>query len=183
MKKYFFIFFSNSHNYFDDFLIQKYLIEETKPKYVLLESLENNILKNKKDYENFFNKKSENFKEINKLVKFCYKKNIQLIGIDLKNHGFNNNLIKKIKEKKFSKKDEKEIIKISLKREKHMYKKIKEYKNKEKPILIFIGAYHLRKNSILRKIKNSLLIYYSYKNGKMILGSTDKKPLLNFKEL
>ncbi len=64
-----------------------------------------------------------------------------------------------------------------------MYKKIKEYKNKEKPILIFIGAYHLRKNSILRKIKNSLLIYYSYKNGKMILGSTDKKPLLNFKEL
>jgi len=179
MKDYKLIFLGTTHGFIDDFKKEKEIINEINPKLVLSESLENKELKSKKDFESFIKIKQHSeitsFKEVEKLVKYCYSKKIPLIGIDFKNYGFEGELIKIINsQKQPTKKQEKRIDKILKKREKRHIKIIKDFTKKtSKPILITLGSWHLRKDSLIRKkFRGAKIIYLVNKKGEMILEPT-----------
>jgi hypothetical protein len=96
------------------------------------------------------------FDEVEKLVKLCFEKKINLIGIDFHNFGFDETLQNKIKnQKELTKKEEKNLNEIIRKREEHHLSKILEYKEKTEQVIVIVGCWHLRKDSLLR-ISNKL---------------------------
>ena len=108
------------------------------------------------------------FDEVEKLIKLCFEKKIKLIGIDFHNFGFDENLQRKIKnQKELIKEDEERLNKIVEEREKLHLSKILEYKSKTKrPLVIILGCWHLRENSLLRKkLKNYKIIAPLDENG------------------
>lgn len=171
------IFIGSTHGFINDFSKQREIIEKINPEFVLCEELENLKLDSKEKFNNLFkNRKISNmtsFEEVGRLVKFCFNKKIKLIGIDFYNFGFNEGLQRKIKnQEKLTKKEEKEINNIIKLREEHHLSKILEYKEKtNKPLVIIIGCWHLRENSLLRKkLRNYKIITICDKNGKILLG-------------
>lgn len=177
-----FIFLGTTHGFINDFTKQKELIEEIVPEFILSEDMENIELISNEDYNSFLKNKSHSsmtsFKDVEKIVNICYDKKIKLIGIDLENFGFNKNLINKINNNiEITKEEEIEIDKILEERENYQIKKILEYQNKgSKPILVFLGAWHLRNNSsIYKKITNSKIIFPADENGDIVLADTKEK--------
>ncbi len=170
-----FIFLGLTHGFIDDFDKQYKLIKEINPEIVLSEEMENIELKNILDYESFLKNKKHSlmtsFKDVENLVNLCKKNKIKLIGFDLKNFGFSEKITNKINNNlPLSKLEEKEIENIVLKREFYQIKKIKEFQNKsKKSILVFLGSWHLRKESpLLKEISNSKIIFPVDKKGNLI---------------
>ena len=176
-----FIFIGSTHGFIDDFLKQREVILETKPEFVLCEELEYLKLDSEDRFNELMQKRSisnmTSFEEVENLVKLCFKENIKLVGIDFKNFGFDGDLQKKIKnEEKLSQIEEEKISNIISLREKRHLDKILEYKKKtSRPIVIIIGSWHLRENSLLRKkLKSYKLILPCDKNNNPLFESNGK---------
>jgi hypothetical protein len=177
-----FIFLGSTHGYLDDFTKQKEIILALKPEFVLYEELEDLTLDSKEKFEDLCKKKKisnmTSFEEVEKIVNLCLKEKIKLIGIDLKNFGFDENLQKKIKnQEEVSSQEEETLNKITSLREKIHLEKILEYKKKtSKPLVIIMGSWHLREGSFLRKnLKNYKLILPCDKNNKPLFGPGEDK--------
>jgi len=177
-----FIFIGSTHSFLDDFSKQEEIISVINPELVLSEELENLKLdtedKFKKILEKKFISNMTSFDEVEKLIKLCFEKKINLIGIDFHNFGFDKDLQRKIKnQKELTKEEEERLNKIIEEREKHHLSKILEYKSKTKlPIVIILGCWHLRKNSLLRKrLKNYKIIAPLDENGDVLFEPSNKE--------
>ncbi len=177
-----FIFIGSTHSFLDDFSKQKEIISVINPGFVLSEELENLKLDAEDKFKEILEKKfisdMTSFEEVEKLIKLCFEKNIKLIGIDFHNFGFDENLQKKIKGQEELTKEEKEKLnKIVEEREKHHLSMILEYKSKtKKPLIIILGCWHLRKNSLLRKkLKNYKIIAPLDENGEILFEPSNKE--------
>ena len=177
-----FIFIGSTHSFVDDFLKQEEIIELVKPKFVLNEELENLKLDTEDKFKEILEKKfisdMTSFYEVKKIIKLCFEKKINLIGIDFHNFGFDKNLQKKIKnQEELTKGEEERLNKIVEEREKHHLSKILEYKSKTKrPIIIILGCWHLRKDSLLRKrLKNYKIIAPLDENGEVLFEPSNKE--------
>jgi len=171
-----FIFIGNTHGFINDFLKEKEIIEKVNPIIILSENLQNISLISEEDYLRILRLKKISdmvkFDEIKPLIELCYKKKIKLIGMDFFNFGFNDRLQKIIKgEVKPLKEDIKKIEEITKQREKKHLDILKEFENKsENPILVLIGAWHLRENSLIMKsLRNYKVIFPCDKNGKILI--------------
>jgi len=170
-----FIFIGNTHSFVDDFLKQEEIIKSVKPEFVLSEELENLKLDTEDNFKEILEKKfisdMTSFDEVEKLIKLCFEKKIKLIGIDFYNFGLDENLQRKIKnQKELTKEDEERLNKIVEEREKLHLSKILEYKSKTKrPLVIILGCWHLKENSLLRKkLKNYKIIAPLDENGEVL---------------
>lgn len=176
-----FIFIGSTHSFIDDFPKQEEIIESVKPELVLSEELENLKLDTEDRFKEILEKKfisdMTSFDEVEKLIRFCFEKKINLIGIDLHNFGFDQDLQKKIKDpEEITKEDEEKINKIVEEREKLHLSKILDYKSKTKhPLVIILGCWHLREDSLLRKkLKNYKIIAPLDENGKVLFEPNSK---------
>src|SRR3989344_5812565 len=132
-----FIFIGSTHSFVDDFLKQEEIIELVKPKFVLNEELENLKLDTEDKFKEILEKKfisdMTSFDEVKKIIKLCFEKKINLIGIDFHNFGFDKNLQKKIKnQEELTKGEEERLNKLVEEREKHHLSKILEIKYGER---------------------------------------------------
>lgn len=171
-----FIFVGDSHGFINDFKKQKEIIEKVEPEFILSEQLENNVLDSEQKYKTFLKDKKSSkmtsFKEIKDLVNWGYTKKIKLIGIDFENFGLDLKLRSIIKGKGIpSKEDRIEINKILSKRNIHHLKLIRKYsKLSKKPLVILLGTWHLREESLLMKsLNNYIVIYPSNEEGKLLI--------------
>ncbi len=120
------------------------------------------------------------FDEVNRLIELCYHKNIKLIGIDLPNFGFNEILQSKIKNQSDLSSDEENQIEELLKLRENLHlKKILEYKEKtDKPLIILLGSWHLRENSLLRNSLTNYKIFFPCdKRGNLLIESPEDKEI------
>lgn len=177
-----FIFIGSTHSFLDDFSKQKEIIESVKPEFLLSEELENLKLDNEDKFKEIMEKEfisdMTSFDEVEKLIKLCFEKNIKLIGIDFHNFGFDENLQRKIKNQKELTKEEEEILEeLTKKREKHHLSRILRYKSKTKlPIVVILGCWHLRKDSLLRKrLENYKIIAPLDENGEVLFEPSNKE--------
>jgi len=184
IKKPLLIFIGSTHGFINDFLKQKEIMFKYKPKFVLSEELEDLKLDSKEKFKELFKKKTisnmTSFEEVKDLAKFCLKRKTKLIGIDFPNFGFNEPLQRKIKnQEKVSKKEEEEINKILKMREEKHLREILIYQKKTKhPIVIILGCWHLREESLLRnKLKNYKIISPCDKNKKILLSPPKDKEI------
>ena len=176
------VFIGDTHGFIDDFSKQKEIIEEINPEFVLAERLENLSLDSKEKFENILMKKRisnmTSFEDVKKLIQLCFEKNINLIGIDFKNFGFDDNLQKVIiNQGKCNKEEEEKLNKIIEKRQKRHLKIIKEYQNKtKKPAVVIVGCWHLRDDSLLMKsLENYKVIFPCDKNGNLLFEPSGDK--------
>ncbi len=179
-----FIFIGHTHSFLDDFIKEKEIIESANPEFVLSEQLENLTLDSKEKYLEILEKRKisnmTSFKEIEKLIKLCFNKNIKLIGIDFPNFGFDINLQEKIKNKKsLTEIEEEKLKKIIKEREKNHFSKILEYNKKTNlPLVIILGCWHLRKGSFLReKLDNYKIIAPLDEKGEVIFEPKEGKEI------
>ncbi len=148
---------------------------------MLYEIAEDKIFLTPKDFEDILKQhqisEMTEIKDIKEVLKICYRYNIPVIGIDLKNFGIKDTkTVRKKNENKEEPTEEemKEFMQILTKREQHQIKLIKEYQKKGK-ILVITGAFHLRGDSpFWKEFKNVFVIYPSYKN-KVVLEPNVKK--------
>lgn len=182
--EYSFIFIGSTHSFLNDFLKQEEIIKSLNPDFVLSEELEDLGLDSKEKFKEILKKRyfSEmtSFDEVEKLIKLCFEKKINLIGIDFHNFGFDKTLQNKIKnQKELTKKEEENLNEIIRKREEWHLSKILEYKEKTtKPLVIIIGCWHLRKNSLLRKsLKNYKIIAPLDEDGKVLFEPNENKEI------
>lgn len=151
------ILIGSTHGYINDSFKQIEIIFKEKPEFVLSEELENLKLDSPDKFIKLMKEEKisnmTDFKDVVNLVKLCYNKDINLIGIDYKNYGFNKKLQNVVKNKVMAaKKDENDIMKIIDKRERKHLREIKKYsKLTRKPLVVIVGSWHLRDDSLLRK--------------------------------
>lgn len=177
-----FIFIGSTHSFLDDFSKQKEIINLVNPEFVLSEELEDLRLDTEYKFKKILDKKfisdMTSFVEVEKLIKLCSEKKIKLIGIDFHNFGFDKNLQSKIKnQKELTNEEEEKLNKLVEKREKHHLSKILEYKSKTKlPIIIILGCWYLRKDSLLRRrLENYKIIAPLDKNGEVLFEPSNKE--------
>jgi len=177
-----FIFIGSTHSFLDDFSKQKEIIKIINPEFVLSEELNDLKLdaedKFKKILEKKFISDMTSFDEVERLIKLCFEKKIKLIGIDFHNFGLNKSLQKKVRnQEELTKKEEEKLNKIVEKRERYHLLKILEYKSKtKKPLVIILGCWHLRKDSLLRKkLRNYKIIAPLDDKGEVLFEPVNKK--------
>lgn len=161
-----FFIIGETHGFIDDFNKEEAIILQIKPEFVLSEQLQDLVLDSPVNYNKLFEQKIISnmvpFKEVEKLLILCRNNNIKLIGIDFKNFGLNKRLQGIVKGKlKSTQKDLENIKFILKKREIHHINTIKKYLClSRKPIIVLIGAWHLRRNSVLMKSLNNFKAIY-----------------------
>ncbi len=177
-----FIFIGSTHSFLDDFSKQEEIIKLVGPEFVLSEELENLNLDTEDKFKEILEKKfisdMTSFDEVKRLIIFCSENKIHLIGIDFQNFGFDKTLKYKIKNQKELTKEEEEFIeRITKKREEHHLSKISEYKEKTtKPLVIILGCWHLRKDSLLRRrLKDYKIIAPLDENGEVLFEPNNKE--------
>jgi len=176
------IFIGDTHGFLDDFKKQEEVIKEVKPDHVLLEQLEDNTLDSPEAFKFFKENRLKDFPRLNKIINLCEKESVNLIGIDFKNFGLTRHLQEIINKKLIpSIEDNENFDKIIMRRERLHIKKINEYKTKtNKPLVIILGAWHLREDSLIRKYFNRFkIIYPSDKSGKLVIEPTDEEIIYN----
>lgn len=185
-SSFFIIFIGDTHGYIDDFKTQKEIIEKANPKYVLYEQMNNKKLTKRTEFLAMLRDKKVSilteFNEVKRLVKMCMKKDVPLIGMDIKNFGII--WAKKFKHKldnqeQFTKEEKEELNAIYQKREKRQLKVIRKYAKKGR-ILVITGAHHLRKGSLLVKGINHFIAILPYYNGKPAFGPVADKRKLTY---
>jgi len=163
------IFFGETHGFVkNEAEYMEMAIKKLKPQIILYELLEDKKLDNIVKINSFLRQsKNKRFSlissygELKGVVELGKKYKLPIIGCDLKDMGRNKSIPIN---KKLTKKEIYVERKILKKRERHQMKVIKIVLKKYKIILVIVGAYHLRKNSPLRKIKGSRNIIPKYKD-------------------
>lgn len=176
-----FIFIGDTHGFINDFEKQKEIIEKVNPEFVLSEYMQDIVLDSHEKFNEILKNKNisemVDFSEIEDLILLCYQKNIKLIGIDLKNFGFDEHLQKVFKSFwEINKSDERRIKEIVKRREFLHLEKINFYKNKtDKSIIIILGTWYLRVNSLLMKNLDNYITFLPCDKERNIL----LKPIKN----
>ncbi len=184
-----FVFIGDTHGFLNDFAKQKEVIESVNPDFVLAEQLQDKILDSSESVQNILNKKHisdlVDFKKVEGLIRLCAENKIKLIGLDLKDFGFN----EKLKEiilgrKKPSDTEKRSIDKIVQKREKKHLSVIRKYaKISKKPLIIILGTWHLQENStLLKALDNYVVIYPSDNKGNIVLEPPKKEMKITYKQ-
>jgi len=178
------IFIGDTHGFINDLVKQKEIINSLNPEFVLAEKMEDNILDSESKFDSFLEKKQvsnlTSFEDVEDLVRLC-KDNIKLIGIDFKNFGFNQTLQDKIKKQgKLTSEEEKLMQEILEKREKNHLQKIREYSQKtSKPIVIILGSWHLREDSlIMKELKEYKVIFPSDSEGNILVEPPEQNKVI-----
>ncbi len=181
---YSYIFIGSTHSFIDDFSKQKEVINSINPEFVLSEELENLKLDSNEKFRKILEKRHISemtpFGEIENLIKLCFEKNINLIGIDFHNFGLGKSLRNKIKHKiKLTKEEEEELNKIARRREEYHLTKILEYKEKtDKPMVVILGCWHLRRGSLIRKnLKNYKIIAPIDEHGEVLFEPSRERKI------
>ena len=179
-----FIFIGSTHSFLDDFSKQKEIIKLVKPEFVLSEELENLKLDTEDKFKELLKKKTisnmTSFDEVERLIRLCFDNKIKLIGIDFHNFGFDDYLQKKIKnQEELTKEEEGRLDEITKKREVYHLSKILEYKEKTiRPLVIILGCWHLREDSLLRKkLKDYKIIAPIDDKGKVMFAPSKNKQI------
>lgn len=178
-----FIFVGDTHGFLNDFIKQKEIIESVKPDFVLAEQMQDINFLVDEDYSKLDSIAYLDFKKIKSLMELCKKLKINLIGLDFKDFGFDGKLNEVINDGRMpSKEEELKIAEIIRKRENHHLNLIKQYKNSTKrPLVILIGTWHLREDSLLmRELDNCLVIYPGDIEGNMLIEPSVKKEEVNY---
>jgi len=173
-KHFSFIFLGDTHGFMNDLLIQKETIKKFQPDYVLSESLQNLRFSRNKSTD----KKIETLEPASKnLTSYCIKKNIEIIGIDYKNFGLSKKILNSLqKNEKLSSSHKQDIKNILKKRTERHLKFIRKFEKSLKPVVVVIGAYHLRpKSPILKSVKNALVIQPCDEKNNLVYEPTQKK--------
>ncbi|MEK6861827.1 MAG: hypothetical protein AABY07_07720 [Nanoarchaeota archaeon] len=168
------IFFAETHGILDELKIQEKIISKLKPTRYVYELLEEGKITSEKGFKKFLdNKNSKRFSvissygELKPTVRLAKKYHLPMVGCDVKNmYRTKRNFLSDINT------NEEEIMR---KREERQAKVIKESLNCYGfPIFVSVGAFHLRKNSLIfKKIKSNFIIVYPL---------IDKKELHNLPE-
>src|SRR3989338_6101312 len=172
LKKSKIILFGNSHGFFNDLELQEAILREINAEFYIYEMLEETNILSSEDYLKFLSRPdSEDFSIISKIeeirptILLAEKYNLKVIGCDIKDMGRENNEF--LNKTEHCKEEEKEEENLLLKREAHQAKIIEDYSKKtDKTIFVSLGAYHLRKDSLVLKMLNSediLVCYPSFK--------------------
>jgi len=175
------IIFGETHGFFNDLELQDRIIQIAKPKYYLYEMLENKTILSKEDYRDILSNDDKakfsiisTFGEIKPAIKMARDNNLKIIGCDIANMGrLNDDFLKKTD---LTKQEEQEEYLLMNKREKFQAQKIIEILEKNEGILfISLGAYHLRKESIIWGILSHFnpIVCYPTLNGKQEFGPVE----------
>lgn len=153
------VLFGEYHGFFNQIQVQRKIIQNVRPDFFLYEMLEEDKILNDKDAKKFLSKlDSDDFSFISSyghlkpMIRLARSFDLSIIGCDIKNMCCKYNDWRK---RKFS---DEEAKRITKKRELQQVKVINEYTSKG---LVFglIGAYHLRKNSlVLSKLRDEKAI-------------------------
>ncbi|MBU4241874.1 MAG: hypothetical protein KKA65_05700 [Nanoarchaeota archaeon] len=170
------IFIGETHGFIEDFNKQKEIIEIVNPDLILSEQMQDLKLNSK--YQMISILKQNNLsdmvelKEVKKLIRLCMKKSIKIRGIDFKNFGLTKRLKGIIKEGIEPTKEDIAKFEIIAKKREHRHLKIIEQnlKKTKKPIIVLLGSWHLRDDSLLmKKLKNYIVIYPCIKKGEVLI--------------
>lgn len=176
------VFFAETHGMLDELKIQDKIISVLKPTCYLYELLEEERIISDKDFIEFLKKKNSerfsiisSFGELKQTVQLARKYNLHVIGCDIRNMCR--------KKKDFLKETNAEEEKIMLKREERQNKVIEEASGKYgSPIFVSIGAFHLRKDSlVLRKVKHRYVLVQPLINGKRLEDLDENFDINNIK--
>jgi len=185
------VIFGETHGFLNDAKIQKEIITLFQPTIFLYEMLEETELLATDDKIKFLNQPNDKefsiisiVGELKPTIKLANKHDLPIAGMDIKNMCRKNKyFLTKTKLTEEEQKNEEEILE---KREKMQVKKILEHLNAGKKVFASTGAFHLRKNSPLLKINNSLIIYPAYE-GKQLFDPPEnfdiKKVTFKLKEI
>lgn len=153
------VLFGEYHGFFNQIQVQRKIIKNVQPDFFLYEMLEEDKILNDKDAKKFLGKlDSKDFSvistygQLKPMIRLARSFNLPVIGCDIKNMCCKDKAWIK---KKFSHEEEK---RITNKRELRQVKVINKYASKG---LVFglLGAYHLRKNSlVLSKLRHKRAI-------------------------
>jgi len=153
------VLFGEYHGFIDQIQIQRKIIKNVKPKFILYEMLEEEKILNDKDAKRFLDKSDNkdfsvisNYGQLKPMIKLARSFDLPIIGCDIKNMGCKG---KDWMKKRFTLEEGK---KIRNKRELRQSKVINEYASKS---LVFasLGTYHIRRNSlVLSKLKAKKVI-------------------------
>jgi hypothetical protein len=168
----------------------KEVIEYYRPVFVLSERMENQSVEREWTFKKILKKKKfsnmTSVEEVKELIKLCNKNKIKLIGIDFQNFLLDLKQQTAVKKhRKVSEEEEKEFEDIALRRENKHVKMIEKYLAiSRKPVVVIVGAWHLRENSQIRKEfegfdEGCKLIYPVNAAGNQVLGPTKKKVMWN----
>lgn len=148
------VLFGEYHGFLNQIKVQRKIIQNVRPDFFLYEMLEEDKILNEKDAKKFLSKPDNKdfsfistYENLKPMIRLARSFNLPIIGCDIKNMGIE----KGWRKKKFS---DKEANKITDKRELQQVKIINRYTSKG---LVFglLGAYHLRKNSmVLSKLRD-----------------------------
>ncbi len=156
------IFFAETHGILSELKIQEKIIAKLKPICYVYELLEEEKIISEKDFKKFLSMPNSkrfsvisSYGELKPTVMLAKKYYLPLIGCDIKNMcRKNRNFLNKI--------NIDEEKRIMLKRERKQARVIKESLIQYgPPIFVSVGAFHLRKNSLIfQKIKAKSIIVY-----------------------
>ena len=173
-----FIFIGETHGFVNDFEKEQEIINKANPEFVLSEQMQEIILDTEENYLSLIKKQkiSElvSFEEVKNLVLLCQKNRIKLIGMDFTNFGFNKEVNPVIKgQKSPTKFQEKQIEDILKKREIKHLETINNYNPKtKKPIVILLGSWYLKEDSLLMTSLNNYIAYFPRDaEGNQLIGS------------
>lgn len=165
-------------------------LETYNPEFFLCEQVEDLKFETKEDFDKFYRQKKVSemteFNDIVDMVEFCQRKNIRLIGTDLHNLGIPKEIARKISEKKPIGEGEKFIVEMALPdRTKKQIETIQEYlKKTNRPIVVSVGAWHLRENSELRNAFDYYKVcYLANTDGKVLTTRPEKGDKIFWREV
>src|SRR3989344_5733683 len=156
------IFFAETHGILDESMVQDKIVSQLKPTCYLYELLEEEKLISGIDFIKFLEKNDSerfsiisSFGELKPTINLAKKYNLPLIGCDIKNmYRKNKDFLKEI--------DKTEEERIMLNRERKQVEVIKKSLIQDGiPIFVSVGAFHLRKDSLLFKETelNHIVVY------------------------
>jgi len=156
------IFFAETHGILDESMVQDKIVSQLKPTCYLYELLEEEKLISGIDFIKFLEKNDSerfsiisSFGELKPTINLAKKYNLPLIGCDIKNmYRKNKDFLKEI--------DKTEEERIMLNRERKQVEVIKKSLIQYGiPIFVSVGAFHLRKDSLLFKETelNHIVVY------------------------
>jgi len=184
---YFFI--GDTHGFLDDFLKQREIISKVNPEYVLSEQLQDLVLDSQAKYSAVLREKKISemvaFRDVERLLRLCRARGINLIGLDLPNFGLDAALMPVVKgQRSPSKEDHERIESILRKRQAHHLALIERYRKRtKKPLVILLGAGHLSEDSFLMKsLNNYLVIYPCGEKGEVLIQPPKEGVVVSYGE-
>lgn len=160
------IFFAETHGLIPEIEAQEKIISKTNPKLFLYELLEEEKIISEEDYQKFLSKPDEDdfsiiskFKDLKPTVILAKKFRLPIVGCDIKNMLREDTKFRDTET--ITEEDVKNEENIMAKREERQLETINRCLNQDKEILLFVslGAYHLRKESLIRKkVKSNYLL-------------------------